>query len=201
MKVQFPGILALVALLFAPWPAQSQQASASSVIEAFHETLISVMKEAKSLGIKGRYERLAKPVTEAFHLRRMLKWTAGKYWKRATPGQRDRLLAAFTRMSVGNYAVNFDGYSGERFVTLGERPVPRNMLLVETQIVRVGDDPVDLTYVMTKFENRWGIGDVLYENISELARRRSEFRRVLKNDGIDGLIASLDAKNRNLLGN
>ena len=200
MKYRIPGALVLSALLVSSLPAQAQQTTASTVIENFHVTLLSVMKEAESLGIKGRYERLESPVKEAFHFRLMLKWTTGKFWKRATLDQRNRLLAAFTRMSVGNYAVRFDGYSGQRFVTLGERPVPRKMLLVETQIVSPGDDPVDLTYVMKNIENRWRIGDVLFENISELAVRRSEYRRVLARDGIDGLIAILEAKARNLVG-
>ena len=193
--------LVLALLLVSPLPAQAQQETASSVIEAFHETLLSVMKEAQSLGVKGRYARLESPVTEAFHFPLMIKVAAGRFWKRANPGQRDRLLAAFTAMSIGNYAVKFDGYSGQRFVTLGERPGPRKTLLVATQIVSPGDDPVDLTYVMKNIENRWRIGDVLFENISELAVRRSEYRRVLKQDGIDGLIKILEAKNRLLVGN
>ena len=202
MKFHFPGVLALAALLIAHHPAQAQQASARSVIEAFHETLISVMKEAQSLGLKGRYERLAEPVTEAFHFPLMIKVATGSFWKRANPDQRDKLLAAFTAMSVGNYAANFDGYSGQQFVTLGERPGPRKTLLVETHIVSPGDDPVAITYVMKKIEDRWRIGDVLFENsISELAVRRSEYRRVLKQGGIDGLIAILEDKNRSLMGN
>jgi ABC-type transporter MlaC component len=42
---------------------------------------------------------------------------------------------------------------------------------------------------------------LLDNTISELAVRRSEYRRVLKRDGIDGLIAILEAKTRNLVGN
>lgn len=202
MKFHPPGALVLAALLVAPLPSQAQQATASSVIEKFHQTLLSVMKEAESLGVKGRYERLQSPVTEAFHLPLMIRVAAGRFWKRANPGQRERLLAAFTRMSVGNYAARFDGYSGQRFVTLGERPGPGKTRLVATQIVSPGDDPVDLTYVMKNIENRWRIGDVLFDNaISELAVRRSEYRRVLKQDGIDGLIAILEAKARTLVDN
>lgn len=202
MKFHPPGALVLAALLVAPLPSQAQQATASSVIEKFHQTLLSVMKEAESLGVKGRYERLQSPVTEAFHLPLMIRVAAGRFWKRANPGQRERLLAAFTRMSVGNYAARFDGYSGQRFVTLGERPGPGKTRLVATQIVSPGDDPVDLTYVMKNIENRWRIGDVLFDNaISELAVRRSEYRRVLKQEGIDGLIAILEAKARTLVGN
>ena len=201
MKFQIPGALFVAALLVAPLPAQAQQATASAVVEAFHEVLLSVMKEAEILGVKGRYERLQSPVTEAFHFPLMIRVAAGSFWKRANSGQRDRLLAAFTRMSVGTYAANFDGYSGQRFVTLGERPGPGKTLLVATQIVSPGDDPVDLTYVMKNIENRWRIGDVLFDNaISELAVRRSEYRRVLKDDGIDGLTAILEAKARKLVG-
>ncbi len=201
MKFHTPVALVVAALLIAPLPAQAQQATASAVIEKFHQTLLSVMKEADSLGVMGRYERLQSPVAEAFHFPLMIKVAAGRFWKRANPGQRDRLLAAFTRMSVSNYAANFDGYSGQRFVTLGERPGPGKTLLVATQIVSPGDDPVDLTYVMKNFENRWRIGDVLFDNaISELAVRRSEYRRVLKQDGIDGLAAILEAKARKLVG-
>lgn len=200
MKFHPPGALVLAALLVAPLPSQAQQATASSVIEKFHQTLLSVMKEAESLGVKGRYERLQSPVTEAFHLPLMIRVAAGRFWKRANPGQRERLLAAFTRMSVGNYAARFDGYSGQRFVTLGERPGPGKTRLVATQIVSPGDDPVDLTYVMKNIENRWRIGDVLFDNaISELAVRRSEYRRVLKTGGIDGLIYTLNRKADQLL--
>ena len=202
MKFHSPGALVLAALLVRPYPSQAHQATAGSVIEKVHQTLLSVMKEAESLGVKGRYERLQSPVTEAFHLPLMIRVAAGRFWKRANPGQRERLLAAFTRMSVGNYAARFDGYSGQRFVTLGERPGPGKTRLVATQIVSPGDDPVDLTYVMKNIENRWRIGDVLFDNaISELAVRRSEYRRVLKQDGIDGLIAILEAKARTLVGN
>ncbi len=202
MKFHTPVALVVAALLIAPLPAQAQQATASAVIEKFQQTLLSVMKEADSLGVMGRYERLQSPVAEAFHFPLMIKVAAGSFWKRANPGQRDRLLAAFTRMSVGIYAANFDGYSGQRFVTLGERPGPGKTLLVATQIVSPGEDPVDLTYVMKNIENRWRIGDVLFDNaISELAVRRSEYRRVLKDDGIDGLTAILEAKARKLVGN
>ncbi len=202
MKYLIPGALVLSALLAQPLPARAQQATASVVIENFHVTLLSVMKKAESLGVKGRYERLESPVAEAFHFTLMIRVAAGSFWKRADQDKRDRLLSAFTRMSVGNYAARFDGYSGQRFVTLGERPGPGTTRLVATQIVSPGDDPVDLTYVMKKIENRWRIGDVLLDNtISELAVRRSEYRRVLKRDGIDGLIAILEAKTRNLVGN
>ena len=48
---------------------------------------------------------------------------------------------------------------------------------------------------MKENKDRWRIVDILLDNdISELAVRRSEYRRVLKKEGVDALIATLNNK-------
>ena len=55
--------------------------------------------------------------------------------------------------------------------------------------------PVALDYVTRQAGDRWQVVDVyLTGTISELATRRSEFAAILKNEGIDGLIAALNRK-------
>ncbi len=175
--------------------------SARTVVERFHESLIAVMKAADTLGVMGRYERLTDPVTRAFDLERMIRVATGPFWRKAEADQRDRLLAAFTRMSVGTYASRFKGYSGEAFETVAERPGPQNTILVATRIVPADDAPVDITYVMKTRDGSWRIVDILLDNsVSELAVRRSEYRRVLDKEGADGLIAILDRKFTELTG-
>ena len=98
-------------------------------------------------------------------------------------------------MSVSTYANRFDGYSGQVFEIVDQRPGPQKTVLVKTRIVSPGDSPVRLTYVVKEFEGQWRIVDILLDNdISELAVRRSEYRRLLKNNGVDGLIATLNDK-------
>lgn len=46
--------------------AKPQTADAKSSIERFHSTVLGVMKEAKQLGVKGRYDRLDPIVREFF---------------------------------------------------------------------------------------------------------------------------------------
>ena len=54
---------------------------------------------------------------------------------------------------------------------------------------------MELTYVTRLIKGTWRIIDVLLDTgISELAVRRSEYRRILKSKGIDGLISILDGK-------
>jgi len=187
-------ILALLALIVSAFPAAAEN-SPSRVVDEFHLDLLQVMKEAKALGIKGRYDFLTESLEQAFDLERMARIAVGKYWRRATPDQQKTLSGAFKRMSVSTYASQFDSFSGQSFETIGERPGPQKTILVETRIVRPGKDPAKLTYVLKKIKNRWRIADVLLDNsISQLAVRRSEYRGVLKSRGVDGLISVLNSK-------
>ena len=176
------------------------QSSPSDIVTAFHESLLGVMKEAKTLGVKGRFEKLASPLKQNFHFRLMTQVAAGSYWRKSGPAQIDRLVDAFTRLSISTYASRFDGYSDQSFETEGEKPGPQKTILVKTRIIDPGSDPVDLTYVTRKIKGEWRIIDVLLDvGISELAVRRSEYRRVLKIGGIEGLIETLNRKADQLL--
>ncbi len=192
-----PLLTAMVLLVPSAGWAQS---SPSDIVTAFHESLLGVMKEAKTLGVKGRFEKLASPLKQNFHFRLMTQVAAGSYWRKSGPAQIDRLVDAFTRLSISTYASRFDGYSGQSFETEGEKPGPQKTILVKTRIIDPGSDPVDLTYVTRKIKGEWRIIDVLLDTgISELAVRRSEYRRVLKTGGIDGLIDTLNRKADQLL--
>ncbi len=195
------GLVPLLTAMFLLAPSAGwAQSSPSDIVTAFHESLLGVMKEAKTLGVKGRFEKLASPLKQNFHFRLMTQVAAGSYWRKSGPAQIDRLVDAFTRLSISTYASRFDGYSGQSFETEGEKPGPQKTILVKTRIIDPGSDPVDLTYVTRKIKGEWRIIDVLLDTgISELAVRRSEYRRVLKTGGIDGLIDTLNRKADQLL--
>ncbi len=187
--------LAFFVFLLGARPTHGAQNEAIAVIERFHASLLAVMKEAEVLGIRGRYKRLAAPIDKAFHLSLMLRISTGSFWRSAGTGQRKQLLEAFTRLSVSTYANRFDGYGGEAFETVGAKAGPRKTLIVQTRILRLREDSVGISYVMRPVKGRWRIVDVLLDDsISELAMRRSEYRRVLKKNGVDGLIQTLNSK-------
>jgi len=55
--------------------------------------------------------------------------------------------------------------------------------------------PVKVDYMMRHNGEAWLISDIYLDGaISEVATRRSEFSTILKNEGIDGLIAALNRK-------
>jgi phospholipid transport system substrate-binding protein len=195
-----PAALLVAAFLVSTAAAAGK--SPRAVVEDFHGALLATMKEAQALGPKGRYARLAPPIDEAFHLDAMIQIASGTSWREATAAQRAQLVAAFRNFSISTYANQFDGYSGQSFRTLGERAGPQDTQLVDTELVRVDKAPVDLTYVMKSVHGRWAVVDVLVDKgISQLARQYSEYRRVLRTSGVDGLIRNLNDKAVELIGN
>lgn len=187
----------LAGLWLAVWlaPLSAAQTGPRAVVDAFHAGLLDVMRRAENLDFDARYAALKPSVESAFHFPLMVRVISGTSWRDASPAQQSSLTETFTHMSVTNYAARFDGYSGQSFETVGQRDGPQSTVLVETHLVRPDDDPVTLTYVTKKFGEEWRIVDVLLTGgISELALRHSEYRKILRDRGVEGLIRSLKDK-------
>ena len=66
---------------------------------------------------------------------------------------------------------------------------------MRSQIIKASGEPVVVDYMMRRNGESWLISDIYLDGaISEVATRRSEFSAILKNEGIDGLIAALNRK-------
>ena len=192
-------VLCLGAPLLRPIPAVSDDSPQMMVME-FQNSLIAVMKEAKTLGVRGRYERLNPIVERSFHVPLMTQMAAAGAWPEASNEKRVEMVRAFRRMNISTLATLFDGYKGETFKIVGEREGPQNTRIVETQIVKTNNATNDIAYIARKISSRWYLIDVVVDRgISEISVRRSEYARILKDQGIDGLIAVLNGKADELL--
>ena len=194
-RFSIPILLIFLSVLVAAVSARGQETTPRAVVETFLERLLAVMKEARALGAKGRYERLAPAIEEAFHVPIIAKAVTGAFWKNADREQKRRLVAAFKRMSISTLATLFDDYSGQAFKTMGEKVGRQNIRIVETRIVDPDKSFVDIAYMVASVNDRWYIVDVIAaRGISELQRRRSDYHSTLKTKGVEGLITALNAK-------
>jgi phospholipid transport system substrate-binding protein len=187
-------VLAAIMLLWMP-QSFAQAGDPIARVKTFYSTLLETMKEAKRLGIEGRYKKLAPVITATFDLPAMTRIAVGPTWPSLTPEQQAALTSAFSRMTIATYAARFDGYDGERF-EVDPAPVERGAdRIVNTRLIQKTGEPVVLNYLMRSSGGEWKIVDVyLSGTISELATRRSEFTAILKSGGPDALIKTLRAR-------
>ncbi|MCB2101073.1 MAG: ABC transporter substrate-binding protein [Rhodobacterales bacterium] len=205
MTLSRRGLLGLMALAMAPALLPSAPAHAAdaprAVVEAFHDALVAAMR--KGDGVRGRFDLMAPALDRTFDLPRMVRVAARAAWRDAGAADRDRLVAAFRRLSAATYAAQFTSADGIRFRTVDDRPGPQETVLVATRIENAqGQVEAKLTYVVKRADDggAWRIVDVLLDDtISQLAVRKSEYRDILRQGGLDGLVKDLDAKAAALL--
>lgn len=180
--------------------ADAPGADVTAPIGAFYDALLDVMKRAKALGIRGRYDTLAPVIDATFDLPAMTRIAVGPRWTSIPREQQAALVDAFSRMTIATYASRFDGYSGERFEVEPAVESRGTGSIVHTRIVQSKGEPVTLNYLMRKSGGKWKAVDVyLTGTISEIATRRSEFNGILDAGGPQALIGSLREQTERML--
>lgn len=181
-------------------PTSADPVPAPQVIAQFNDSLLGVMKSAKSLGYQGRAKALSAPVAISYDMAVMTTVILGPGGRSLPPEDQRRVTEAFTRFTIATYADQFDGYNGERFEVGDAKPSQRGLVIVPSKIIPTSGDPIELDYLMrANAAGEWRIVDVLLEGtISQVAVRRSELISLFRDKGVDGLIAALDAKTAEL---
>ena len=194
----FGAVVGLTVLASAGRPSLAADTGPAGAIAAYHAGLLSVMKQAKSLGYSGRVQALAPMIGKAFDLPYLSRRIIGsKAWRTLTDGDRQAYVSAFSRLTVATYASRFKGYSGEKFVTAGTQKIGGKYVLVKTDVVKSNGGRIALNYLMQNRGGAWKVIDVYLKGaISEVATRRAEFRAVLRRSGIGGLIRAIEQKAR-----
>jgi len=187
------GIGVLMAGFALPVRAQNRDTDpATAPIRTFYDALLSVMKQADSLGVRGRYDKLAPVIRATFDLPAMTRIAIGPDWSAIPSEQQTALVDAFSQMTIATYANRFNGYAGESFEVDPEVQSRNTGRIVRTRLLRTKEEPVTLNYLMRGSGDAWKIVDVyLSGSISELATKRSEFGAILKSGGPAALIDSL----------
>lgn len=167
----------------------------SATIDAFHETLIGVMKSAATTDEAHRREVLKPAIEGTFDLPYMAEKTTGRFWTDMSDDDKATLVGIFTRLTIANFADRFDGFSGQSFVTEAEQSLGADKLLVRSALVKADGEKVAINYMMHETDRGWSVIDIyLAGKVSELATRRSDFYATLRDKGVSGLIDVLTEK-------
>ena len=188
------GLAVVMALAMLPQAGFAAPASGSATVQGLYDTLLSTMKNGRTLGESGRFVQLEPVVRRTFDIATMARLSVGSSWARISETQRQQVVEGFGRYIAAIYAERFDSYSGQKLQVTDEQPSAAGTM-VHSQIVKANGEPVKVDYLMRKNGDSWLIADIYLDGaISEVATRRSEFAAILKNEGIDGLIAALNRK-------
>lgn len=184
------GMAAIVAI--APAAAQVQD-PARAPVQALSDGLISIMKGGTRLGFAGRAKAIAPVVDRSFDLPLMARLSVGPAWTSASPADQAALVAAFRKLTINQYASNFDSWAGEKIVIDPKVDVRGTDKLVRTTLAQPKGDAVQIAYRMRQNGADWKIIDVFYKNaISQLATRRDDFQSIVAKGGVRALVGHVN---------
>ena len=67
-------------------------------------------------------------------------------------------------------------------------------MLVRTELIKSNGEAVKLDYVLRQTAGHWLIINVIADGVSDLALKRADYTAILKDQGFDALIATLNKK-------
>jgi phospholipid transport system substrate-binding protein len=119
-------------------------------------------------------------------------------WRSASPEQQKELTGEFKTLLVRTYSTAISSYRDQKIDYRPLRAKPEDTeVTVKSEVKQSGSSqPVSIDYEMEKTPNGWKVYDVKVGGVSLVTTYRDTFASEVKDRGVDGLIKSLSAKNR-----
>ena len=199
MKNAFGFFLALLAAV-----AQAETVAPDVLVKAITDEVAAVVR--KDADIRAGDTRKAADLIEAkivphFNFTRMARIAMARNWRSATPEQQKEIAAEFKTLLVRTYSTALTNYRDQQIDYKPLRAKPEDSeVTVKSDVRPTGStQPVSIDYELEKTDNGWKIYDVKVDGVSLVTTYRDTFASEVREHGIDGLIKSLAAKNRESL--
>lgn len=182
--------------------AASANEAPDAMVQRVTEEVLDIVRKDKDIqaGNSQKIMELAdKKVLPHFNFSHMTALAVGKDWRKASPQQQQQLTNEFRVLLVRTYSNALIGYKNQKVVYKPFKMNPGDTdVLVRTEIVQPGAKPVQLDYSLELLDGGWKVYDVVVAGISLVTNYRDQFAQEVRANGIDGLIATIAAKNKSL---
>lgn len=180
--------LALVLAAF-PGHAASAQEGARRLIESLADKAIEALT-VKTVSRSERVKRFRVLLHEHFAVKTIGRWVMGRYWRKATNGERTEFLDLFENLLVSIYVDRFANYAGVTLTITKTATKGDADIIVYSKILRPDGSPLArVDWRVRKRKGEHKIIDVMVEGVSLGQTQRSEVASVIRKNG--GKIQSL----------
>ncbi len=181
--------------------AQAQEPAPDVLVKSITGEVVAVLKQDRDIqaGNPKKIEELIEAkVLPHFNFTRMTRIAMARNWRLATPEQQKELTGEFKTLLVRTYSTALSNYRDQLIDYKPLRAKPEDVeVTVRSEVKQSGSSqPVAIDYEMEKTPNGWKVYDVKVGGVSLVTTYRDTFTSEVKEHGVDGLIKSLAAKNR-----
>ncbi len=191
------GIVAGLALAAG---VSAQEIAPDALIKGVTNDVLKIVRNDKDIhsgNTKKAMDLVAAKVLPYFNFVHMTRLALARDWRQATPAQQTVLTDEFRVLLVRTYSKALTEYKNQTidFKPFKMQPADTDVK-VRTEIKQPGGAPVQLDYYLEKLDKGWKVYDIEVGGISLILNYRESFASEVQRGGIDGLIKSLQAKNK-----
>jgi phospholipid transport system substrate-binding protein len=194
-------VFALISGLLISATALAQEIAPDVMVKTVTNEVLDIVRKDKDIqsgNTKKAIELVEAKVLPNFNFTRMTQLAMARDWRQASPAQQKILTDEFRTLLVRTYAKALTEYKNQ---TVEYRPFTLKAgetdVRVRTDIKQAGAGKnIELDYWLEKSATGWKVYDIEVGGISIVTNYRESFASEVRNNGIDGLIKSLQAKNK-----
>lgn len=191
-----------LALVLACGSVRAEDVPPEVMVKKVTDEVLTILRQNK--GVKSGNYRQAVAVIESkvaphFDFARMTSMAVGHAWRQADETKRQALTAEFRALLVRTYANALSTYRDQTVSfkpSAAAKKVAGDEVMVRSQINSPGAQPIALDYSLVRSGGDWKVVDVVIANVSLVTNYRGTFASEIDKGGLDGLLQSLQEKNR-----
>ncbi|MDR2015748.1 MAG: ABC transporter substrate-binding protein [Azoarcus sp.] len=200
----FARCLLMLAVFFTPVAgfAAGEALPPDELVRNVTDEVLTIVRNDKAIQAGDFQKTLAlvdEKILPHFNFRRMTSLAVGPGWRSASPEQQERLIAQFRILLVRTYSNALIKFRDQ---TIALKPLRGDSggktVTVNTEVRQAGAQPIPIDYSLEQTDNGWKVFDVIVTGASLVTNYRGDFTQEVNAKGVDGLIASLEAKNKSL---
>ncbi len=192
-------IMLLLASVSALALAQTTELAPNLLVSKVTGEVLQIIRSDKDIqagNSKKAIDLIEAKVLPHFNFLHMTQLAVGHDWKSASPAQQKQLADEFHTLLVHTYAKALTEYKNQSIDFKAFKMNPGDTeVKVRSQVAQSGGKPISLDYYMEKLPGGWKIFDIEVDGISLVINYRESFAAEVRNNGIDGLVKSLQTKN------
>ena len=150
--------------------------------------ILSVLQDDR-LDRAQRWEQIEGIIRERFDVEAMSQSVLATNWKKATPEEKRDFIEFFSQYLENTYRQQIESYTDEEVLFVGETVKGERATVDTTIVTETADIPVQ--YKMRQNNGEWFAYDVVVEGVSLVRNYRETFAAIVRSEGMDGLILSL----------
>jgi len=197
MKQGFAGLLAGLIFATVVWAAEP---APDVLIKSVANEVLDIVRKDRDIqtgNTKKTLDLVENKILPHFNFKRMTQLALGREARKATPEQLEVISGEFRDLLVRTYSKALSEFSNHEIIFKPFKMAATEAdVKVRSEIRQTGGKPVAIDYYLEKSASGWKVYDVEVAGVSLVTTYRGSFAQEIQANGVDGLIRSLQAKNK-----